>query len=219
MPDQPTMRSATILLVASTLTLATVAVIACSSDTTATPTEDAGGSTSSSGSSGSTSGDPDPGTSSSSGTSGASSGTSGASSGTSGSSGSNEGGTSSSGSTYDGGGAVDGGDAGALCLGGSIQESETNNTAPEADTLPNTTTSFCGHLDPGDIDYATFTWEVGKNSSRWDTAFSASQITVEIMADGAAATFNTPPKPGKVYVLKITAAAATDYRVQIEMLP
>ena len=215
------MRSATILLVASTLTLATVAVIACSSDTTATPTEDAGGgtSTSSSGSSGSTSGDPDPGTSSSSGTSGASSGTSGASSGTSGSSGSNEGGASSSGSTYDGGGKVDGGDAGTLCLGGSIQESETNNTVGEADTLPNMTTSFCGHLEPGDIDYATFTWEAGKNSSRWDTAFSASAINVEITADGTAATFNTPPKPGKVYVLKITAAAATDYRVQVEMLP
>lgn len=211
------MRSATVLLVASTLTLATVAVIACSSDSTpAATTEDSGAS--SSGSSGSTSGDPDPGTSSSSGTSGASSGTSGASSGTSGST-SGDGGGSSSGSTYDGGGKVDGGDAGVLCLGGSIQETESNNTVGEADTLPNMTTSFCGHLEPGDVDYATFTWEVGKNSSRWDTAFSASAITVEITADGMAANFSTPPKPGKVYVVKITAAAATDYRLEVQMLP
>lgn len=201
-----------VILVATTFTFATIAFFACSDDTPAvTDDQDSGtGSSTSSSSSSSSSGETSSSSTSSSGSTTSSSGDGGGSSG--------DGGGTSSGSTYDGGGSVDGGDAGTLCLAASTPESEDNNTEGTADVLPNMTNSFCGRISAaGDVDYATFTWQEGKTSSGWHTFYSSSAITVEITADGMPVTFNSPPKPGKVYVLKITAAAATDYRVEVEM--
>jgi len=47
------------------------------------------------------------------------------------------------------------GDAGVLCDGDSIREAEPNNSAPNA--IPAQSGSFCGRLDPGDVDVLTLT--------------------------------------------------------------
>lgn len=109
------------------------------------------------------------------------------------------------------------GNAGTLCAAGDVKESESNDTVATADPLPGVPSAYCGRLEAGDTDYASFTL----NGAGFSGSFSYSKSPVTITATVEGETFSLSGngyifKPGKLYVLKITAAAPTDYRVRLQ---
>lgn len=115
-------------------------------------------------------------------------------------------------------------DAGTLCLPTSIPESESNNDVTTADPLPAQTTTYCGRIGAGDVDFVTFTMpnQVSTFGFNIDAATS-NQLRVEPSADGEPFNFNSnnyPFKPGKPYVLKLSSLGGPlDYRLKVTINP
>jgi len=113
------------------------------------------------------------------------------------------------------------GDGGARCLGTSLRESESNNDATSADKVPAETNTFCGRLEPGDVDFVTFTMpdDVGFFSFGVDSA-SGGRVKIEPSVDGEPFSLNGrwPFEPGKPYVVKLTSSSSqvVDYRLSFE---
>jgi hypothetical protein len=108
------------------------------------------------------------------------------------------------------------GSAGLLCQVGDTKESEDNDSPESADPVPGIPSGFCGHLEAGDTDYLTFTLDAPTFKSSW--SYSASPLTLSATVEGKTfdlASSSYVYEQGKTYVIKITAAAATDYRLRL----
>ncbi|MBX3200944.1 MAG: hypothetical protein KF894_22585 [Labilithrix sp.] len=108
------------------------------------------------------------------------------------------------------------GNAGVLCTASDVKETENNDTPATADPLPGIPSSYCGRLGAGDVDHASFTLNTG--GFRSEFAYSSSPVTITATVEGE--TFNLSGsgyifKQGKQYVLRISAAAPTDYRIRL----
>jgi hypothetical protein len=99
-------------------------------------------------------------------------------------------------------------------------EVEPNNDPTTANAVPAVTSTFCGHLEPGDVDFVTFTMpqSVGE--------FGFSQFGfVNVVPSVGGQTFdfngNYPFIPGGKYVLQISSQSgqATDYRIGFTFQP
>ncbi len=111
------------------------------------------------------------------------------------------------------------GSAGQLCEVGDVKESESNDTDATADPVSGVPSSFCGRLAAGEVDHLTFTLNVPQFKTTW--SFSSAPITATGEVEGQ--TFDLGGnqyvyKQGKQYLIKITAAQATDYRIKFDPL-
>jgi hypothetical protein len=107
-------------------------------------------------------------------------------------------------------------DAGVLCMGDDTKETEANDTPETADTLSGIPSTYCGRLAAGESDYASFTL----NAAQFTSAFNYSNAAITVTATVEGQTFDLDSDDyiymqGKKYVLKITAASATDYRLRL----
>jgi hypothetical protein len=109
----------------------------------------------------------------------------------------------------------------ALCLPGSIPETEPNNDATTANSIPAVTSTFCGHLDPGDVDFVTFIMPQQVFSFGFGVDQANGFINVQPFAGGQPFDFNDGNAPflaGQPYTFQITAGSnrAIDYRLSFQ---
>ncbi|OJY17347.1 MAG: hypothetical protein BGO98_00120 [Myxococcales bacterium 68-20] len=118
------------------------------------------------------------------------------------------------------GGGGGGGGGGSLCQAGSVAESEPNDDAASADSIPGETGTFCGRIGSDtDVDFVTFTLPANAKSFGMSQKTTSGAIRIEPSVDGTTFPFgggNYPFKPGKAYTLKIsTTGGALDYRIGV----
>ena len=110
----------------------------------------------------------------------------------------------------------------AACIPGSTPETEPNNDPATANTIPATTGSFCGHLEPGDIDVVKFTMPqiTPGHSLQFGSGldFASGPLNVQGFVGGQSFDFfsnDWPFIPGQTYIFQISAASAlpVDYRI------
>lgn len=114
-------------------------------------------------------------------------------------------------------------DAGALCVAGSVQETEVNDTPQEADTMTSGAGSFCGRLTPNDSDY--FQWVMPANTKTWsiNDSVAGGNVTITGEVNGQLFTLGQggqyPFSPGNIYLFHATSPATTnvDYSVVITL--
>lgn len=116
-------------------------------------------------------------------------------------------------------------DGGALCQAGSIAEAEPNDSIATENALPSTSSTFCGRIAAGDLDYVTFT--LPPASPTFSFAIHDSTKGGAVVIDGSiddGTTFkldgtNPPVKAGRTYTLKVSGSAAADYEIAIDITP
>lgn len=112
------------------------------------------------------------------------------------------------------------GNAGVLCQAGDTKETESNDTAQTADPLTGIPSVYCGRINAaGEVDHATFTLNV----PGFKTVFTFTGAPVTMTATVEGQSFDLAGNSyvyaqGKPYLVKITAAGATDYRLQFQPL-
>jgi hypothetical protein len=121
-----------------------------------------------------------------------------------------------------GGGSDGGGGGGALCIAGSVAETEDNNTPEKANALAGVTGTYCGTLSSAaDVDYAAFTLPADAKSISFGSDFSKVGVELDITVGGETFTLGeaTIFKPGQRYVVKAytTGSAPVSYRLSVQI--
>lgn len=106
-----------------------------------------------------------------------------------------------------------------MCKPGSVQETESNDSAATANALPGQTFSFCGSLSSAtDVDFVTFTLPADTKSFSYGVSFNRNGIDASITA-GAQGPFRlnqtVPILPGQKYVVRVAGAQAMGYRFDV----
>jgi hypothetical protein len=107
------------------------------------------------------------------------------------------------------------------CIPGSIAETEPNDSIATANVIPATSGTFCGHVDPGNVDYVSFTMPQAVGNFGIGE-FATGPISVQGFAAGQQFDFNSqnwPFIPGAVYTFQISSSSAfpADYRLQLTL--
>lgn len=116
-------------------------------------------------------------------------------------------------------------DGGSLCQAGSIAEAEPNDSVATENRLPSASSTFCGRIAAGDLDYVTFTLPPSSPTFSFAihyTTKGAAAVIDGSIDDGTTFTLdgsNPPVKPGRTYTLAISASAAADYELAIDITP
>jgi hypothetical protein len=89
-----------------------------------------------------------------------------------------------------------------------------------ANTIPAVTSTFCGHLEPGDIDFVTFIMPAQVGEFGFGLDIATGPINLQPFAAGQPFDFNGnyPFLPGQPYTIQVSAGSAfpVDYRLSFD---
>jgi hypothetical protein len=113
-------------------------------------------------------------------------------------------------------------DAGALCDALSIRETELNNDPSTPNQIPIQSSTYCGRIEIGDVDFVSFTMpqQIGRFGITVEQA--TGPVRIEATAGGQPFnffSFDWPFLPGQPYTLKLTSPRTTgsvDYKIRFD---
>jgi hypothetical protein len=94
------------------------------------------------------------------------------------------------------------------CVAGSIPETEPNNDVTTPNMIPAVTSTFCGHVDPGDVDVVGFIMPANVRGFGFGLDAANGFLNLQPFAAGQPFSFqgNYPFEPGQLYTIQVSSA-------------